>query len=62
MLKVVAYLFISLSLSWAARDNPLNILNDEFTIVRPFTVQSDNASFYCKVCKKHLVLRKEGSF
>ena len=37
--------FVSLILA----DNPLDILKDEFTIIRPFTVLENNATFYCKV-------------
>ena len=43
--------FVSLSLA----DNPLDILKDEFTIIRPFTVLETNATFYCKVTVLKLI-------
>ena len=42
---VILLCFVSLILA----DNPLDILKDEFTIIRPFTVLENNATFYCKV-------------
>ena len=48
MLRGIVNLLVFVPLILA--DNPLDVLNDEFTIIRPFTVLENNATFYCKVC------------